>query len=203
MIRQSNADIVLLQEVDRGTTRSGQIDELAILMRFTGMYGQFGKSLDYQGGEYGIAVLSRWPIEAHEVVPLRVEPPQERAGGSHEPRIALVVTTHGLRILNTHIDASGEDTYRIQEIPQVLAAAKGAIAGGDFNSTPDSAVHAKVMTAGYRDAWLECGKGNELTYPSITPQKRIDYVFLHGGCSEARVIETEASDHRPLLVSVR
>ncbi|HSP16340.1 MAG TPA: endonuclease/exonuclease/phosphatase family protein [Thermoanaerobaculia bacterium] len=204
IVKSTNADVVLLQEVDRNTTRSGNVDQVAELIRLTGMHGQFGKSLDYQGGEYGIAILSRWPITGHQIVPLRVEPPQVRAGGSLEPRIALIVTTGSLRIANTHLDASREDTYRLQEIPQVLAAARGMIAGGDFNSTPDSAVHEQVLRAGRRDAWMECGRGDALTYPAITPQKRIDYLFLERGtrCSEATVIDTDASDHRPVLVVV-
>lgn len=202
IIRSSKADIVLLQEVDRNTARSGNVDQLAELTRRTGMHGVFGKSLDYQGGEYGIAILSRWPIVAHEVVPLRVEPPQVRAGGSIEPRIALIVTTHGLRIANTHLDASREDRYRMQEVPQLLSAARGLITGGDFNSTPDSAVHDEVVRAGLRDAWPECGAGNSLTYPATPPEKRIDYVFLNRAtrCRSALVLDTDASDHRPVLI---
>ncbi len=205
IIKEAKADVVLLQEVDRNTTRSGNVDQLAVLTRLTGMHGQFGKSLDYQGGEYGIAILSRWPMAAHEIVPLHVEPPQARAGGSHEPRIALIVTTGRFRIANTHLDASREDTWRMQEIPQVLAALRGAIAGGDFNSTPDSAVHQQVVRAGFHDAWDECGEGEPLTYPAIKPQKRIDYVFLNDRtrCSEATVIDSDASDHRPVLVMAR
>ena len=56
-----------------------------------------------------------------------------------------------------------------------------------------------------RDAWTECGKGEGLTYPADKPVKRIDYLFLADPlqCSDARVIETTISDHRPLLVTVR
>lgn len=204
VIASSRAGIVLLQEVDRNTTRSGKVDQLAELMRLTGMHGRFGKSLDYQGGEYGIAILSRWPITASEVVPLRVEPPQERAGGSREPRIAFIVVTKTLRIANTHLDASREEGYRLQEVPQVLAAARGSILGGDFNANPDSAVHEVVVRAGLRDAWSECGRGEGMTYPATPPQKRIDYLFLGPGarCTSASVLETDGSDHRPLLVEI-
>ncbi|HEY3055275.1 MAG TPA: endonuclease/exonuclease/phosphatase family protein [Thermoanaerobaculia bacterium] len=204
IITSSKADIVLLQEVDRKTTRSGNVDQLAELTRRTGMHGVFGKSLDYQGGEYGIAILSRWAIVAHDVVPLRVEPPQVRAGGSIEPRVALIVMTHGLRIANTHLDASRDDRYRMQEVPQLLSAARDVITGGDFNSTPDSAVHEEVVRAGLRDAWPECGAGNSLTYPATPPEKRIDYVFLSRAtrCRSAVVLETTASDHRPVLVLI-
>ena len=205
VIRSTNADLVLLQEVDRGTTRSGGVDQLAVLMRLTDLHGAFGKSLDYQGGEYGIATLSRWPITAHEIIPLRVAPPQTRAGGSVEPRIALVVETHGLRVLNTHLDASREETYRLQEIDRVLGAITGTrlLAGGDFNSVPESSVQERVRRAGPRDAWLECGEKDGLTYPADRPVKRIDYLFLTGGfrCASAAVLESTASDHRPLLVT--
>lgn len=207
IVRSTTADIVLLQEVDRNTQRSGDVDQVAELARLTGMRAEFGKSLDYQGGEYGIAILSRWPIVAHETIPLHIEPPQVRAGGSTEPRVALLVTVQSprgeLRIVNTHLDASREDGYRMQEVPQVLAAAHDAIAGGDFNAEPDSRVHDAVMRAGMRDAWLQCGHGQPLTFPASVPRKRIDYVFLHGRCKSATVIDTDASDHRPLLVIVR
>src|SRR5687768_3077444 len=173
LVRSTGADLVLLQEVDRHTTRSGNVDQLAVLTRLTGMHGVFGKSLDYQGGEYGIAILSRWPISNETVIPLRIDPPQPRAGGSLEPRIAFVVVTKTLRIANTHMDASRDDHYRLQEVPQVLAAGRDAFIGGDFNATPDSAVHAEVIRAGLRDAWSECGRGDGMTYPATPPQKRI------------------------------
>ena len=206
LIRSNEADVVLLQEVDRGTKRSGNVDQLGVLMRLTGMHGVFGKSLDYQGGEYGIAMLSRWPLSAPTVVPLRTEPPQPRAGGSLEPRIAMIAETNGLRIINTHLDASREETWRLQEISRLLAAVSGAhLIGGDFNSTPDSSVQRQVREAGLRDAFAECGTGEGLTYPAGEPVKRIDYLFLAGPrrCASATVLDTTASDHRPLLVLLK
>lgn len=207
LIKTSRADIVLLQEVDIRTTRSGNVDQLETLTRLTGLHGVFGKSLDYQGGDYGIAILSRWQISGKEVVPLRIEPPQPRAGGSLEPRIALVAETHGLTVMNTHFDASREDTWRRQEVEELLRSAarrKPLLTGGDFNSEPGSAIHARMIEAGFRDAWEDCGGGPHLTYPADTPVKRIDYLFLAGGarCAAAEVIETEASDHRPVLLTV-
>ena len=207
LIDANDADIVLLQEVDRGTVRSGNVDQLAELMRLTGMYGVFGKSLDYQGGEYGIAILSRWPIANDEVVPLRIDPPQPRAGGSKEPRIALVAETGGLTIANTHFDASRDDTWRAQEVEELLrnaAVRRPLLLGGDFNAEPESRIHERMLAAGTRDAWLDCAAGQGFTFPAARPVKRIDYVFLAGGarCSSATVLETDASDHRPLLVNV-
>lgn len=213
IIRASRADIALLQEVDRGTARSGKVDQPAVLSSLTGFASAFGKTLDYQGGDYGIAVLSRWPISSDTLFNLPVEPSQERAGGSREPRGALqaVIQIPGtpLAVLNTHIDASREDFYRKQEMATLLGLAtrsisevrKSTLVGGDLNAEPGSAVIEMVKESPLRDAWAECGQGPGLSYPADKPVKRIDYLLLARDwkCTSASVIETEASDHRPVL----
>ena len=216
LVDSVRADVVLLQEVDRNTERSGRVDQPAALARLTGFNAAFGKSLDYQGGEYGIAVLSRWPISSDTTYRLPVEPPQERSGGSYEPRAAVrvIIAAPGgpLAVVNTHLDPLGDDRWRRQEIRTVLAIVASlrsrgipTLAGGDFNSTPESATQDTVRAAGLRDAWTTCGQGDGLTYPADSSVKRIDYLFLTGAatCSNAVVVRTDASDHRPLLVTVR
>ena len=214
VIRDAGADIVLLQEVDSVVERTGRIDEVAVLDSLTGLHGAFGRSLDFQGGGYGIAVLSRWPILADSVARLPVYPPQERAGGSHEPRSALWVEIDApggrLHVINTHLDASRADSARLQEIVEVLRfaderrrAGDRVLLGGDLNSTPESETQHRVRDAGWQDAWAVCGGvGNGFSYPDDVPRKRIDYLYLGAGerCRGAQVIETHASDHRPLLV---
>ena len=216
LVRESGADVALLQEVDSMTQRSGRVDQLAELRRTTGFHAVFGSTLPYQGGGYGIAVLSRHPIRAHRLIPLPNDPPQPRAGGSREPRGALhaeIETPSGvLHVLNTHIDASGDDRWRRQEATRLVAVADSlratgarVLVGGDMNSTPESAVQQIVRGAALNDAWAICGGGQDLTYPAATPVKRIDYLYLTGTmrCSEARVIDTQASDHRPVIVHVQ
>lgn len=215
VIGETGADLVLLQEVDRGTRRSGGVDQLAVLERRTGLRGAFGKTLDYQGGAYGIAVLARWPIARDTLIRLPVEPAQERAGGSREPRGALRVRVEApsgpLEVLNTHLDASAEDVYRRQEVATVLRTAErlregGArvLVGGDLNAEPGSPTVHRLTGAGWMDAWSACGEGDGRTYPAAEPTKRIDYLFLAPGgrCSGAEVLATSASDHRPLLVAL-
>lgn len=215
VIREARADVALLQEVDSATTRSGGVDQLAELGRMTGLAGVFGRSLDFQGGGYGIAILSRWPILRDSTLRLPVEPELPRAAGRYEPRSALhavIASPHGeIEIVNTHLDASRTDTFRIQESRTLLAFADarrraGArlFLGGDLNATPESVPQQMVRATGLVDAWTSCGAGPGLTYPDGVPVKRIDYLYLPPGerCLSARVIESRASDHRPLLVEM-
>src|SRR5712664_4245268 len=62
VINQEHPDLVGLQEVDRGVKRTQGVDEIAELARMTGMEYAFAHNLDYQGGQYGVAILSRFPI---------------------------------------------------------------------------------------------------------------------------------------------
>src|SRR5512142_1551034 len=65
VIRLVSPDLAALQEVDRRTTRSGGVDQLAELGRLTGMEPLFGKTIPHQGGDYGNAVLSRMQVAEH------------------------------------------------------------------------------------------------------------------------------------------
>ena len=215
VIRGTRADVVLLQEVDRGMRRSGGVDQPAELARLTGFSAAFGKSLDFDGGEYGVAILARWPVTRDTVLPLPVDPPQKRSGGVTTPRAALVATVAApggaVTVVNTHLDPTGNDHWRRQEVRQVAAAASAlratrarVLVGGDFNSTPESAAQEDARQGGLRDAWATCGRGDGLTYPADSAIKRIDYLYLTGdaACAEALVPRTTASDHRPLVVQV-
>jgi endonuclease/exonuclease/phosphatase family metal-dependent hydrolase len=215
IVRDSRADVVLLQEVDKGTERSGKVDQVAELQRLTSYFGAFGKTLDYQGGDYGIAILSRWPMTAATRIHLPVQPPKHRSGVSYEPRGALRVAVQrpggALRVINTHIDASREDTYRLQEAKTLLSLAGSirdssvtTLVGGDLNSEPESTVIALFGPAGWRDGFRDCGKGSGFSYPADVPVKRIDYLMMTAGtrCTSAEVLNTEASDHRPVLFQV-
>ena len=215
LVRRTDADLVLLQEVDRGTRRSGRTDQPAVLAERTGFHVAFGSALDYDEGKYGVAVLSRWPILADTLIHLPVTPLQTRAGGSHEPRGALRVVIASpmgrLAVLNTHLDATGDDRWRRQEADSIVSLTsrirrteRVVLVGGDFNSTPESAVQQSVRAGGLRDGWAECAVGDGDTYPAHAPVKRIDYLYLTGDarCTSARVIESTVSDHRPLLVDL-
>ena len=213
LVAAEHADVVLLQEVDRGTERSGRVDQLAELARRTGYHAAFGRTLFYQGGEYGIALLSRWPVRGDTLLPLPVQPPQARAGGSYEPRGVLraeVAAPGGaLWVLNTHLDASRDDHYRRQEAAALLRVAAPlpgpVLLGGDLNATPESAVLAQLTATRWRDGWAGCGTGEGYSFPASAPVKRIDYLLLPAAlaCDSARVLENQASDHRAVLFVLR
>jgi endonuclease/exonuclease/phosphatase family metal-dependent hydrolase len=207
-------DVVLLQEVDRATARSGGIDQLGELSRITGMHGYFAPAMDFDGGEYGIALLSRFPLLGAEVVPLPVEGHRELTERYYEPRTLLhaVIDAPGgpIHLLNTHLDHHGEAIFRAPQIARILEhlstrvpSDAAAILAGDLNAEPTAPELAPLLSR-FSDAWAMCGDGPGLTYPADRPVRRIDYVLLRGlTCTAARVPATEVSDHRPVVVDLR
>lgn len=209
IVKDANADIVLLQEVDSATRRSGGVDQVARLRAITGYYGVFGRAIDYDGGKYGIAILSRWPISSDTLIHL----PVAEHDSSYEARGALVTKVSSpfgtLRVIDTHLEAY-RNSYRLEQA-RTLAAIAGAqrdrgttIIGGDFNSEPGSGVIAIFEQTGWHDGFVQCGEGSGLSFPADVPVKRIDYLLFSGRtkCASAKVLQTEASDHRPVLFEI-
>ncbi|HSJ26529.1 MAG TPA: endonuclease/exonuclease/phosphatase family protein [Longimicrobiales bacterium] len=208
------ADFALLQEVDRGTTRSGGVDQPAVLAERTGMHVVFGRAMDFDGGEYGVAVLSRWPVLSFRVVPLDVDRPAELAERYYEPRVLLHVVADGpageVHVLNTHVDHGREPVFRHPQLFGLLAwvadsVPPGAVVvlGGDLNAMP-AAPEVRALGVAFTDAWRACGDGDGHTFRSDRPDRRIDYVLLAGAhCTAARVLDSRLSDHRPVVVDVR
>jgi endonuclease/exonuclease/phosphatase family metal-dependent hydrolase len=205
VIRSAGADIVGLQEVDRRTTRSGGVDQAAELGRLTGMYYFFGKNINYQGGEYGNAVLSRYPIrhQTHTLLQ-RVDTTLEQRGVNR-----AIIDLGGVEVvlLNTHLDHTAGDADRLHSIAQIKTmvqsyGARPVLICGDFNARPDSEPYAQ-MAVDFSDAWAVVGDGNGYTFSSTLPNRRIDYVWFtpERGLSPTRawVPLTIASDHLPLV----
>ena len=216
VVREAAADVVLLQEVDSMTTRSGGRDQLTMLGATLGMHRVFGRTIPWQGGAFGNAILSRHPISERSVIPLPHDRDQTTpAGGVREARAALVATIRApggpVHVVSTHLDASRDDRWRrleaarlVQIVDSLRRTGSRVILGGDMNSTPESGVQEILRDGALHDAWMMCGRGPEFTFPASAPEKRIDYLYLTGAtrCAEARVVGTLASDHRPVLVLV-
>jgi endonuclease/exonuclease/phosphatase family metal-dependent hydrolase len=213
LIDSLGADIVLLQEVDRLTVRSGRVDQASVLAAATGLHMVFGRSIDHDGGEYGNAVLSRWPITASRVVPLDSLLPEPVAAGVQEARTLLHVVVEAppgpLHVLNTHLDHRAGSTIRPLQSLALLAHVAGAvppgasaILGGDLNAAPD-AVEVRALSVRFTDAWSMCGAGPGLTFRTDRPDRRIDYILMSGAaCAAAFVLEHPFSDHLPVIADI-
>jgi endonuclease/exonuclease/phosphatase family metal-dependent hydrolase len=214
IVRSSRSDIVMLQEVDNRTRRSGGVDQLSRLRELTGFHGVFGKTIDYDGGEYGIGILSRWPITSWRLIQLPVEIADSAARARYEARGALAATiadpSGNIRVVNTHLDASRSDSNRVQQANALIFFANAqrdsgfTILGGDLNSEPTSRVAELFATNGWKDLYNDCGSANGFSFPANEPVKRIDYLYIKGrmSCKSAAVLDTQASDHRPVLFEV-
>ncbi|HEX8354515.1 MAG TPA: endonuclease/exonuclease/phosphatase family protein [Pyrinomonadaceae bacterium] len=219
VIKLQRCDLVGLQEVDRGVERTGRVDEIKELARLTGMDYAFAHNLDYQGGQYGVAVLSRYPILAVDHRRYANVRERERRGFI---RVEVEVKGRRLGFVTTHLDYQFADG-RLFETRQLLDALKDVrgplIVTGDFNEEPEGAAYGLMREAGFADGWLRgrgaraTSPGEGATYPADKPRKRIDYVFYRGVGADhpphddedasAAVPDTLASDHRPVVVSLR
>lgn len=211
--------IVALQEVDQGTKRASGVDQPAELAKLTGMQVVFGKNIDFDGGGYGTAVLTKLPVRKQESVKLKsFYPPTET---NPEQRGVQVLELGekdepGLLFLNTHLDYRKPEDERMASAKTInkLVAERQmpAIIAGDFNALPES----KPIDE-FRKQWKIAGLQAEaksptstplLTFPAHKPDRWIDYVMMRPADQwevvEVRVLdEGVASDHRPMLTVLR
>lgn len=207
VIKQQSPDIVGLQEVDKGVARTQRRDFPAELAALTGMACVFSNNFNYQGGEYGNAVLTRLPIERWTNTHLRMLRPNEQRGVL---QLVLKVGARKLLFMNTHIDYRHDDAERVANVAQfkeIIADQRLPIVFvGDFNSQPGSRTHA-AMAEAFDDVWLLAGDGPGFTITSTNPSSRIDYVWVSKSAPlqalRAWVPRTEASDHLPLMVDLQ
>jgi len=206
VINDQRADLVGLQEVDRGVERTQRIDEIAEISRLTRMDYAFAFNLRYQGGQYGVAILSRFPILAsdHRLYQNRRE--AERRGFI---RVEVNAKGRSLNFVTTHLDYQYEDgrVFEAEQLLKALGEVKGPlIVVGDFNDIPAGGAY-QLMRYQFGDAWTEArGTDEGLSYPAEKPAKRIDYIFLrstdHLRTKRAWVVNTLASDHVPVVAEL-
>jgi endonuclease/exonuclease/phosphatase family metal-dependent hydrolase len=207
-INHEQPDIVALEEVDKGVKRTDGRDLTAELAALTHMTGYFSNNFNFQGGEYGNAVLTRFPILISTNTHYQMLHSKEQRGV-----IQLVLDVHGRNVLfmTTHIDYRPDNKERLMNIFQVKEIIKKypnlpIILCGDFNDFPNTPVHASMKEA-LADTWELVGQGDGFTYPSPKPKERIDYIWISPDKSveplKAWVPDTQASDHRPFVADFR
>jgi endonuclease/exonuclease/phosphatase family metal-dependent hydrolase len=148
VIKSAAPDLVALQEVDQGTARANGVDQPAELARLTGMEVVFGRNIDFEGGGYGTAVLTRLSLKAHSSVKLRSF--YEGTDDHPEQRGVQILEIGepgeaGLVFLSTHLDHRPDERERMASAEAIneLAAKYGErlmILAGDLNAVPDSRV---------------------------------------------------------------
>jgi endonuclease/exonuclease/phosphatase family metal-dependent hydrolase len=199
VIDSTKPDLVALQEVDFMTRRARGYDIATELGWRLRMASVFGRAMDYDGGEYGEAVLSRHSFILTRNVPLPFT-------GSREPRAALEAITvlpsgDTIAFIGTHLDHVADDTDRILQVEQINEEFAGmkypVILAGDLNAVPGSIPINKL-----EEIWGSAydRESPAPTYPSGNPVKKIDYVMFRPA-GRWRVISSEviqdslASDH--------
>ncbi len=207
LIKREKADVVALQEVDQGVERTARLDFPAEFARLTGMKVYFDRNIFYQGGQYGNAVLTKFPIKKKKNTHYKMLRTNEQRGV-----IQLVLDVRGKELLfmNTHIDYREDDAERLinaDELKQIVSAAAKmpVILCGDFNAEPGSRTQAKMKTF-LSDTWELIGRGDGLSLSSDKPVKRIDYIWISKATVEPlkiEVLKSEASDHLPVLGEFR
>ncbi len=224
VIRTSGADVVLLQEVDKNRERTNGVDQAAFLAEELDFEHRYAPAIETDDGQmYGIAVLSRWPIEDESVTQL-FQPDYS----DHEPevpsyyseqRLAQTVTIEApfgsFTAINTHLGLTYEQRVRqLEELASIAEDQKAdgpVVLGGDLNSQPD-VPSLWPLRKQLRDVYLfhtnennltsHMDIGDRLTFPSDEPARCIDYLFVSE--DEFDVLSTDIpattlSDHLPVV----
>lgn len=204
VIKSQSPDLVALQELDVLTQRAGQVDQVKKLAELTGMQAFFSKGIDFEGGEYGIAILSRFKINRTERFPL---PFQEGLKAEQRSLAVINVTlSNGTSIdfACTHLDLKNEHRMlQVAEINKILGERKGdVILAGDLNLTADTPAMGILEMRFSRSCTNNC----DPTIPEVNPTKEIDFILLKKGSllkvSGHQVLQNIiASDHLPVVAT--
>lgn len=206
VISNANPDIVAMQEVDFKTNRANKYDLITELAWRTKMVPLFAKAMNFDGGEYGEGILSRYTFIKTRSVALPFSP-------GNEPRTAIEITIllpsgDTIAVIGTHLDHLENEKDRIaqaKKINEVFSSNKyPTILMGDLNALPGSTpiiILEEVWTASYDK------ENPEPTYPSNNPSVKIDYVMYYPKnkwiVHETKVIQDSiASDHCAYLVTL-
>ncbi|UUO07453.1 endonuclease/exonuclease/phosphatase family protein [Blastopirellula sp. J2-11] len=207
VIKSAAPHLVLLQEVDRNTARTGNVDQAAELGKLTGMEVAFGGNLRLGKGDYGNAILSRFPLREVKNYSLpNLTNGETRGVLSATVQVPSTTEDETILILATHLDHRTGEADRLASIDflrQLVGEREQVtIIGGDFNATLESAVLKK-----FQEHWALANVMEKPTFPVAKPERQIDFVgyrpmgrFQVGA---VRVLEEAvASDHRPILVEL-
>ena len=198
VINNTSPDVVAIQEVDSMTNRSGQKYVLGEIVERTQMHGYFAPAIDYDGGKYGIGLLTKQ-------VPLRLQ--TLPLPGREEARTLILAEFADYIYCCTHMSLTEEDRMKSLELVKAFTSSstKPLFLAGDMNAEPESGFIKKLQ----KDFQI-LSNPKQHTFPAPDPKETIDYIATLKQNAKgfavisAKVInEPMASDHRPILVELR
>jgi len=215
ILRDHNADIVLLQEVDEGVPRSREMDlarEFAVELGYP--YLAVGHNVSLRKGRYGNATLSRYPILRERNIDLTVDA-RKRRGCQHTTIDVKKVAgrAYRLEVFNLHLGLSARERQRQAGVLARSREFRGlgmhtaCLLGGDFNDWRSLLRAFFVEGMGFRcatDRPTRRGPRAIKTYPSFSPRAGLDRIYFRGGLRLMSVhrcrhqIAKVASDHLPI-----
>lgn len=203
-ILKSQADLVGLQEVDSVCNRSGKQNQMKILAQITKMNPQFARHFAYDGGAYGLGILSKYPME--EIRNDRIL--SIRSNGDTSTLAFLsakiqLASGKSVRFATAHLAL--DHPTRMTQISQILEYLEGefpVILTGDFNTLPDSP-EIELLKSRFQLTQED----DDLTFPEKDPTKKIDYILLDKEHSQKTFkkqvfIGNHLSDHLPILSEI-
>jgi endonuclease/exonuclease/phosphatase family metal-dependent hydrolase len=206
-------DIVCLQEVDHAVRRSNVDRQVDLLGDLLGMRHRtyFANVKVRGGGEYGNAILSRFPLTETTNIDLTIGPKKRRSVLHARYRVRL--DGHGTRTLhvyNMHLGLSGAERKLqlrrfLESHPFVgLHQSTPIVVCGDLNDVWGNLGKSMFAPAGFR-AMVQPLR----TFPAYAPVRALDAVYVRGSAQllevqRARVqVARQASDHLPLVADIR
>lgn len=197
VILQASPDVAAIQELDSASTRNNGIYALGELEKRTGMHGIYAPAIAFQGGSYGIGILSKEAPLNYKILPMP---------GREEERALLIAEFKDYVFCATHQSLTAEDQEL--SIPLILEAVKDirkpVFLAGDMNSLPADKPQQML-----KKQFTVLNNTAEYTFPSVHPDRCIDYIYAYTGngytfdIQQQKVInEPMASDHRPVQVIV-
>ena len=198
VINNASPDVVAIQEVDSMTKRSGQKYVLGEIAGRTQMHAYFAPAIDFDGGKYGIGLLTRQVPVRLQTIPLP---------GREEERALVLAEFEDYIYCCTHMSLTEEDRMESLKIVKSFTTPykKPLFLAGDMNAEPESDFIKELQ----KDFQL-LSSPKQHTYPAPEPKETIDYIAaLKSNANgfaliSARVLnEPVASDHRPILVELR
>lgn len=198
VINNASPDVVAVQEVDSVTNRSNQKYVLGEIAERTQMHACFAPAIDFDGGKYGIGLLSKKaPIHLQTMA----------LPGREEARTLILAEFEDYIYCCTHLSLTEEDRMKSLDILKAFAISykKPLFLAGDMNAEPESDF-IKELQKDFRIL----SDPKQHTFPAPAPKETIDYVVAFKQndkgfalVSSEVVNEPVASDHRPIVVELR